>query len=105
MQSLGVRDGPEQKQGWGGLGSGENRKSYSSERGHLWECVCVGGWAQLISNEKSILKPMTVEMCLTQLGLKETVVLIKSFRAVFPPCLAYASHTKGTHYMFDSHFF
>lgn len=44
-------------------------------------------------------------MCLTQLGLKETVVLIKSFRAVSPPCLAYASHTKGTHYMFDSHFF
>lgn len=34
---LSVRDGPEQKQGGGGLGSGENMKSYSSERRHLWE--------------------------------------------------------------------
>lgn len=79
--------------------------NHTALKGDTSGSVCVGGWAQLISNEKSILKPMTVEMCLTQLGLKETVVLIKSFRAVFPPCLAYASHTKGTHYMFDSHFF
>lgn len=75
VQSLGRRD--EQKQSGEGLGSGENMKSYSSERRRLWEWG--RGWAQLISNEKSILKPMTVEVCLTQLGFRETVVLIKSF--------------------------